>query len=55
VHGGVYHQNDLFEDDENTVTRRSDFIQLQDIRRIEKAIEAETVRLHLDDGQSVLQ
>jgi hypothetical protein len=55
VHGGIYHQNDLFEDDENTVARCSDFIQLQDIRRIEKAIKAETVCLHLDDSQSVLQ
>lgn len=32
---------------------RNDFITLADIRRIEKAIEAETVRLERDDGKSV--
>jgi hypothetical protein len=32
---------------------RNDFITLADIRRIEKAIEAEDIRLHHDDGKSV--
>jgi hypothetical protein len=32
---------------------RNDFIMLADIRCIEKAIEAETVRLECDDGKSV--
>ena len=31
----------------------NDFIMLADIRRIEKAIEAETIRLERDDGKSV--
>ncbi|KAJ7691317.1 hypothetical protein B0H17DRAFT_1133839 [Mycena rosella] len=37
------------------VAKRTEFIELQDIRRIQKGIEAETVRLHPDDGQSTLQ
>ena len=32
---------------------RNDFITLADVRRIEKAIEAEAVRLERDDGKSV--
>jgi hypothetical protein len=46
----------MFDDDQDgTVASRSDFIQLQDIQRIQKAIEAESVCLHPDDGQSTLQ
>ncbi|KAF7371682.1 hypothetical protein MVEN_00024400 [Mycena venus] len=56
LHGGVYHNDSGFEDDENgAVASRNDFIQLRDIRRIEKAIEAESVRLDPDDGQSTLK
>ncbi|KAJ6557623.1 hypothetical protein B0H19DRAFT_884853, partial [Mycena capillaripes] len=54
VHGDVYNDDNTFEDDDDNgvVASRNDFIQLKDIRRIEKAIEAESVRLHPDDGQS---
>jgi hypothetical protein len=57
IHNGVYNQDDLFgcDQDGKTSAARNDFIQLQDIRRIEKAIEAESVRLHPDDGQSTLR
>jgi hypothetical protein len=37
------------------VADRTEFITLRDIRRIEKDIEAEDVRLHPDDGQSTLR
>ena len=33
---------------------RNDFIMLVDVRRIEKLIEAEEIRLNRDDGQSIL-
>ncbi|KAJ7119830.1 hypothetical protein C8R44DRAFT_538578, partial [Mycena epipterygia] len=54
LHQGVYDADDLFENDFNAkpVAHRAEFIQLRDIRRIEKDIEAETVRLHSDDGLS---
>ncbi|KAJ7746841.1 hypothetical protein DFH07DRAFT_691342, partial [Mycena maculata] len=52
IHGGVYDQDDLFERDETVKAARSEFIELRDIRRIEKEIEAENVRLHPDDGES---
>ncbi|KAJ7715801.1 hypothetical protein B0H16DRAFT_1339471 [Mycena metata] len=59
LHGGVYHNDNTFDDDLDfdldTVASRNDFVQLRDIRRIEKDIEAETVRLHPDDGQSTLK
>lgn len=55
----VYHSDNTFDDDLDldldTVASRNDFVQLRDIRRIEKDIEAETVRLHPDDGQSTLK
>ncbi|KAK6971284.1 hypothetical protein R3P38DRAFT_3242736 [Favolaschia claudopus] len=54
IHGGVYHQDSLFDSDDTTTASRNDFIQLQDIRRIEKAIEAESIRLHSGDGESTL-
>ncbi|KAJ7163664.1 hypothetical protein C8R46DRAFT_902402, partial [Mycena filopes] len=38
--------------DTSTSAKRNEFIQLRDIRRIEKDIEAETSRLHPDDGES---
>ena len=34
-------------------SRRDDFIVLADVRRIEKSIEAETIRLDRDDGKSI--
>lgn len=34
---------------------RADFIQLRDIRRIEKDIEAETIQLDPEDGRSILK
>ncbi|KAJ7110912.1 hypothetical protein C8R44DRAFT_533129, partial [Mycena epipterygia] len=54
IHQGVYDADDLFENDltGGPVAHRAEFIQLRDIRRIEKDIEAETVRLHPDDGLS---
>ncbi|KAJ7745826.1 hypothetical protein DFH07DRAFT_725469, partial [Mycena maculata] len=52
IHGGVYDQDDLFEHDE---TVNAELIKLRDIRRIEKEIEAESVRLHPDDGESTLK
>ncbi|KAJ6496886.1 hypothetical protein DFH09DRAFT_854266, partial [Mycena vulgaris] len=57
VHRGVYEGDDIFQQDldNNFVAARTEFIELRDIRRIEKEIEAETVRLHPDDGQSTLQ
>ncbi|KAJ6592498.1 hypothetical protein B0H19DRAFT_921216 [Mycena capillaripes] len=57
VHQGVYNQDDIFDvdRDEDATASRNEFIQLQDIRRIEKAIEAETVRLHPDDGESTVR
>ncbi|KAJ7210954.1 hypothetical protein C8J57DRAFT_1097961 [Mycena rebaudengoi] len=56
IHHGVYHEDALFEQDLDgtAVAARSEFIQLRDIRRIEKKLEAENVRLHPDDGRSTL-
>jgi hypothetical protein len=52
----VYHSDDIFNyDEEDVPADRSEFIQLSDIRRIEKEIEAESVRFHSDDGLSTLQ
>ncbi|KAJ7079162.1 hypothetical protein B0H15DRAFT_788380, partial [Mycena belliarum] len=57
LHGGIYDHDDLFDRDHDgtQVATRSEFIQLSDIRRIEKQIEAEAVRLHPDDGISTLR
>ncbi|KAK6988248.1 hypothetical protein R3P38DRAFT_2804725 [Favolaschia claudopus] len=57
VHRGVYDNDNLFEEDfdDGFVASRTEFIQLRDIRRMQKEIEAETVRLHKDDGVSTLQ
>ncbi|KAJ7161195.1 hypothetical protein C8R46DRAFT_1285283, partial [Mycena filopes] len=57
LHRGVYDDDDLFEHDfdGSSVANRAEFIQLRDVRRIQKEIEAETVRLHPDDGFSTLQ
>ncbi|KAJ7092325.1 hypothetical protein B0H15DRAFT_777313 [Mycena belliarum] len=57
IHRGVYDSDALFEGefDGDAVAARTEFIQLRDIRRIEKDIEAETVRLNPDDGLSTLQ
>ncbi|KAJ7712892.1 hypothetical protein B0H16DRAFT_1211608, partial [Mycena metata] len=51
LHHGVYNHNDLFEHDQDgsSAAARNKFIQLRDIQRIEKNIEAESVRLHPDD------
>lgn len=57
LHRGVYDADGTFDDDlEGTsVASRTEFIQLRDIRRIEKDIQAETVRLDPDDGLSTLE
>jgi hypothetical protein len=57
LHRGIYDEDNLFENDiqPDSVANRSEFIQLSDIRRIEKDIEAESIRFHPDDGQSTLQ
>jgi hypothetical protein len=57
VHRGVYDSDDIFNHDmdKTSVASQSEFIQLRDIRRIEKDIEAETVHLHPDDGQSTIR
>jgi hypothetical protein len=56
VHRGAYHNNtqsdDDLEDTSNPV--RTEFIQLRDIRRIEKDIKAEDIQLDSDDGRSTL-
>ncbi|KAJ7673541.1 hypothetical protein B0H17DRAFT_1140875 [Mycena rosella] len=57
LHGGVYEddgplENDLDNTDNTGVTTRAEFIELCDIQSIQKDIEAETVRLHPDDGES---
>ncbi|KAJ7112173.1 hypothetical protein C8R44DRAFT_528104, partial [Mycena epipterygia] len=54
IHRGVYNNDNLFEQDldSNLVASRTEFIQLRDLRRIEKDIEAESVRLNPDDGLS---
>ncbi|KAJ7909815.1 hypothetical protein B0H13DRAFT_2329957 [Mycena leptocephala] len=56
IHRGVYDNDDVFERDldENFVAARSEFIQLKDIRHIEKEIEAESVRLTPDDDLSTI-
>ncbi|KAJ7468311.1 hypothetical protein B0H11DRAFT_2306036, partial [Mycena galericulata] len=53
----AYDKDDLFEQnlDADFVAERTEFIELRDIRRIEKEIEAEAVRLHPDDGQSTMR
>ncbi|KAJ7030977.1 hypothetical protein C8F04DRAFT_885187, partial [Mycena alexandri] len=48
LHHGTYDHDG----DGASVAARNEFIQLRDIRRIEKQIEAESVRLHPDDGES---
>ncbi|KAJ7175420.1 hypothetical protein C8R46DRAFT_835699, partial [Mycena filopes] len=50
----LYDDDDLFDSDldDNFVASRTEFIQLRDIRRIQKDIEAESVRLNPDDGLS---
>ncbi|KAJ7784158.1 hypothetical protein B0H16DRAFT_1402021 [Mycena metata] len=53
LHRRVYHFDAVFDCD--TPADRSEFIQLSDIRRIAKQIEAESVRFHPDDGLSTLQ
>ncbi|KAJ7161863.1 hypothetical protein C8R43DRAFT_880427 [Mycena crocata] len=57
LHHGVYDDEDTFENDLDGahVASRAEFIQLRDVRRIETEIEAETVRLHPDDGLSTLK
>lgn len=47
-----HHPHILSQPAEST-SHRNDFIILADVCRIEKAIEAETVRLNRDDGKSV--
>ncbi|KAF7372423.1 SWIM-type domain-containing protein [Mycena venus] len=56
LHRGVYDHDELFTQDldANYVASRMEFIELRDIRRIEKEIEAEAIRLHPDDGQSTI-
>jgi hypothetical protein len=57
IHSGVYHEDNLFDkdSDDTTVAARTEFIQLRDVRRIQKEIEAEDVRLHPNDGDSTLR
>ncbi|KAJ7511851.1 hypothetical protein B0H11DRAFT_1700081 [Mycena galericulata] len=57
IHQGVYDNDDLFERDLDSdfVAARTEFIQLRDIRRIQKEIQAESVRLDPDDGISTLR
>ncbi|KAJ6552239.1 hypothetical protein DFH09DRAFT_833175, partial [Mycena vulgaris] len=57
LHDGVYNQDRLFDPDldDGIAVSRTEFIELRDIRKIQKEIEAETVQLHPDDGQSVLK
>ncbi|KAJ7754950.1 hypothetical protein DFH07DRAFT_773516 [Mycena maculata] len=57
IHRGVYDSNNLFDEDldPNSVVSRMEFIQLRDIHRRQKEIEAETVRLDRDDGISTLR
>ncbi|KAJ7636454.1 hypothetical protein FB45DRAFT_742753 [Roridomyces roridus] len=57
VLNGVYDNDDFLDrdDDETMTASRTEFIQLRDIRKIEKDIEAETIRLHPDDGQSTIR
>jgi hypothetical protein len=50
VHQGVYQQDD----DDDQSLRRNFFITMSDIYRLKKDIDAETTRLHSDDGQSTL-
>ncbi|KAJ7226825.1 hypothetical protein GGX14DRAFT_347988 [Mycena pura] len=57
VHHYLAYNNDLVFDDESSVASVgywSKFIQLHDIRQIEKEIEAEAVRLHPDNSISTL-
>ncbi|KAF7372258.1 SWIM-type domain-containing protein [Mycena venus] len=56
LHRGVYDHDELFTQDLDTdyIASRMEFIELRDIRRIEKEIEAEAIRLHPDDGQSTI-
>ena len=51
LHSGLETDND----DPEKPACRNDFIVLSDIRRIEKDIEAESVRLHSEDGKSVFR
>jgi hypothetical protein len=55
-HRSVYNADTIFNNDlqEGTVANRNEVIQLRNIHRIEKQIEAETVCLDLDDGISTL-
>ncbi|KAJ6490439.1 hypothetical protein DFH09DRAFT_947897, partial [Mycena vulgaris] len=57
LHCGAYEGDEGFEHDldDTLVATRTEFIELRDIRRIEKQIEAETVRLHPDDGLSTIR
>ncbi|KAJ7206518.1 hypothetical protein GGX14DRAFT_637440, partial [Mycena pura] len=55
LHRGVYSaDSENFDTYENLVAVRNEFIQLKDVRRIEKEIEKETVQLDPDDGRSTL-
>lgn len=56
LHRGVYNSGDVIDQDtdDNLVATRNEFLELKDIRRIEKDIEKETVQLHPDDGRSTL-
>ncbi|KAJ7470045.1 hypothetical protein B0H11DRAFT_1634302, partial [Mycena galericulata] len=53
----VYDNDDLFDQDldSNVVAARTEFIQLRDVRRIQKDIQAENIRLDPDDGISTLR
>jgi hypothetical protein len=57
IYRGVYGNDDVFERDldDNFIATRSEFIQLKDIRHIEKEIEAESVRLNPDDDLSTIR
>jgi hypothetical protein len=60
VYSGAYKDRAQFNDasdedsDDDRLPLRTDFVQLRDVHRIEKAIEAEDIQLHADDGRSTL-
>jgi hypothetical protein len=60
VHSSAYKDQAKFNDasdddsDDDWPPLHTDFIQLHDVHRIEKAIEAEEIQLHTDDSLSTL-
>ena len=55
VHRGVYQLDDVNADaDATQQIHRDSFVTMSDIYRLKKDIDAETTRIHPDDGQSTL-